>query len=452
MPAIVKTTADHVSPPVPAKRGNRPSARPDPSVGKPEYVPPDFSASRQIRIGASFIEQFVAGHDAGDVLRELVQNEFDGGGETLVLNFGGNSLEVIGSGRNIDATGWDRLSVIVGTGSVLGGGDAAVIAPKKNGIGSKNFGLRSLFRFGDAIHVRSGGKVALLDLKTQETGLEADPSHLREKGVRIHVPYRQESTDRLEAFSTEREEHALGLISAGLPDTLVKLALTGRRRGLRQVEINSVRTSRTLRWQQDAVVGRCRLAGVTMVARKGRLVDGGSTITFQEEEFARPVEIPTEYISRTFPAYHRVSPNTLKIAVSLPIVRRRLDLQQGYFYYPLKIPSSRIGCAISISAPFELNTDRSGLIDHGWNDWLIDQAVGLTMDLLNADWFARYGADAFKALIATGLDRTNRFSEKITERLRTDQCWPTLAEGAVKLAAAQKLVLPTEKECRLPPR
>jgi hypothetical protein len=53
------------------------------SIKEPDYVPPDFSGSRRTRIGSSFIEQFVAGHDASEVLRGLVQNEYDGGGETL---------------------------------------------------------------------------------------------------------------------------------------------------------------------------------------------------------------------------------------------------------------------------------------------------------------------------------------------------------------------------------
>ncbi|MGO6718517.1 hypothetical protein ACC740_33045 [Rhizobium ruizarguesonis] len=139
-------------------------------VEEPDYVPPDYGDSRRTRIGSSFIEQFVAGHDAGDVLRELVQNEYDGGGEKLTLTFGSKSVEVIGSGRNIARSGWERLSVIVGTGNVMGTRGAEVVAPKENGIGSKNFGLRSLFRFGDEIHVRPAGQVALLDLQTQETG------------------------------------------------------------------------------------------------------------------------------------------------------------------------------------------------------------------------------------------------------------------------------------------
>lgn len=426
------------------KRGSPAAASP---VGEPDYVPPDFSASRRTRIGSSFIEQFVAGHDASDVLRELVQNEFDGGGETLTLVFGSRALEVSGTGRAIDRHGWERLSVIVGTGNVMGSRQAETVAPKENGIGSKNFGLRSLFRFGDEIHVRSGGQVALLDLQTQETGRERDPAWRGEKGVRVHVPYRQESTERLEGFTLEREEHAIGLMAARMPDTLVKLALSGKKRGLREVDIRSIRTGRTLRWKQDAKLERCRAAGINMVARRGRLVDGDAKpVPFQEEEFSRSVEIPAEHAARRFAAYYRLPGGRLRISVSVPIARRRIDLgQHGHFYYPLKAPSSRTGSVVSVSAPFELNTDRSGINDHVWNDWLIDQAVDLTVDLLKADWFGRYGADAFKALIGDGSGAPDRFAAKVAERLAKDACWPTLAKGDDRFASASEIVLPIEQ-------
>ena len=410
-------------------------------------MPPDFS-SRRTRIGSSFIEQFVAGHDAGDVLRELVQNEYDGGGETLTLTLGNRSLEVAGSGRNIDRNGWERLTVIVGTGNVMGSRQTEVVAPKENGIGSKNFGLRSLFRFGDEIHVRSGGLVALLDLQTQETGRERDPQWMGEKGVRVHVPYRQKPTEWLEAFTVEREEHALNLMAEGMPDTLVKLALSGNKRGLREVNIHSGRTGRMLRWKQDAKPGRCRAAGITMVARTGRLSDSnGTSVPFQEEEFSRSFVIQAEHAGRRFPAYYKLPGGRLKIAVSVPIVRKRIDLgQHGHFYYPLKAPASPTGCVVSVSAPFELNTDRSGINDNVWNDWLIDKAVELTMDLLKDDWFSRYGAEAFKALVGNGTASSGRFFSKIVERLAKDACWPTAAKAEAQLACASNLVVPTAKE------
>lgn len=416
------------------------------SIEEPDYEPPDFSGSRRTRIGSSVIEQFVTGHDASDVLRELVQNEYDGGGEKLTLTFGSRSLEVAGTGKGIDRGGWERLSVIVGTGNVMGSQDGDSVAQKPNGIGSKNFGLRSLFLFGDAIHVRSVGQVALLDLQTQETGRQRDPAWRREKGVRIHVPYRQVSTERLEAFKVEREEHALGLMASGMPDTLVKLAHSGKKQGLREVNIRSIRTGRALQWKQNAKPGKCDAVGVTMVARSGKLIDGNhGVIRFQEEEFSRSVDIPAEHRARRFAAYYKATGERLKIAVSVPIARKGIDLgQPGHFYYPLKAPASRTGCVVSVSAPFELNADRSAINDHLWNDWLIDQAVELIIDLLKSDWFIRYGADAFKALVNSGIASTGHFATKIKEHLTSEACWPTRGVGEEHFSLAKQIVVSSD--------
>ena len=413
-------------------------------IDEPDYVPPDYGASRRTRIGSSVIEQFVAGHDAGDVLRELVQNEYDGGGDKLTLTFGSKSVEVIGSGRNIERSGWDRLSVIVGTGNVMGTRGTEIVAPKENGIGSKNFGLRSLFRFGDEIHVRSAGQVALLDLQTQETGRAPDLQSQGKKGVRLFVPYRTQSTETLEAFTVERETHALELMAVGMPDTLLKLAHGGKKSGLREVNVRSIRTGRVMRWRQEAIPDRCRTPGVSMTSRRGRMSDGDArVISFQEEEFSRTVQLPAEYAARRFPSYYKAAGDRVKIAVSVPIVRRKIDVDQnGHFYYPLKAPASRTGCPVSVSAPFDLNQDRSGLNDLQWNDWLIDQAVELVMDLLISDWFVRYGADAFKALAGDGVAAPDRFVKALAKRLRDDACWPTLAKGDTRFTKADALVMP----------
>ncbi len=364
----------------------------------------------------------------------------------LTLTFGSNSVEVVGSGRTIERSGWERLSVIVGTGNVMGTRGAEVVAPKENGIGSKNFGLRSLFRFGDEIHVRSSGQVALLDLQTQETGRAPDPQSRGLKGVRLFVPYRMRSTEALEAFTVEREAHALELMATSMPDTLLKLAHSGKKSGLREVNVRSIRTGRVLRWRQEASPNRCRASGVSMISRRGRMSDGDArVISFQEEEFTRTVELPAEYVARRFPSYYKAAGGRVKIAVSVPISRRKIDAEHcGHFHYPLKAPASRTGCPVSVSAPFDLNQDRSGLNDLQWNDWLIDQAIELVMDLLISDWFVRYGADAFSAVAAVGASTPNRFATMLAGRLREDACWPTRAKGEQRLSKASEIVLPSD--------
>lgn len=167
------------------------------SAGRPpgldeidDWAPPHLKGEFQTRIGASIVEEFVAGHDASDVLRELVQNEFDAGGNRVSVTFGATALTITGNGSSIDASGWLRLGVILGTGRVVGGEAGANVAAKQNGIGSKNFGLRSLFLFGDRIYVRSGGRMAVLDLPNLGTQNVTDLASRGQRGVSIHVSAR----------------------------------------------------------------------------------------------------------------------------------------------------------------------------------------------------------------------------------------------------------------------
>ena len=150
----------------------------------------------------------------------------------MIITFGDDALEIAGNGRGISRDGWQRLSVIVGTGRVVGEADAERVEAKRNGIGSKNFGLRSLFLFGNEIYVRSGGQVAVLDLRTLETGKVRDPQASGEKGVWLRVPFRTETFELLEPFTVEREQRAFDVMAEEMLATLVKLALAGRRKGL----------------------------------------------------------------------------------------------------------------------------------------------------------------------------------------------------------------------------
>jgi hypothetical protein len=141
-------------------------------------------------LGSSVVEEFVAGHSSTDVLRELVQNEYDGNGTHLAVIFGPDGVHVSGNGETINEQGWRRMEVLLGTGRVIGSTAGQPIQPKVNGIGSKNFGLRSLFLFGNRIHVRSGGQMAVLDLQELGTQRLPDPASSGRIGVTTFVPYR----------------------------------------------------------------------------------------------------------------------------------------------------------------------------------------------------------------------------------------------------------------------
>ena len=418
--------------------------------------PPDLERGFRTKIGASLVEEFVAGHTATDVLRELAQNEFDAGGDNMSLLFGQSDVLISGSGRPIDKKGWLRLDAVIGTGRVAGDESHAVIEPKQNSLGSKNFGLRSLFLLGDRIFVRSAGQMAVLDLPKLGTQIVQDPASKGQLGVRIHVPYRDVVFQKLVPFTAEREAEALDKMASGLLPTLVKLALTGRKTGLRRLTLRSERGARTLTWRQDAQPVRCKAAGITALRRVGRLTDETAArksepkpTSFEEIEFSCAVSVPPQFLgqflAQTFPRYYRAGKDALRVGVSLPIRRKRIDLSDtGRFYYPLQAPTSATGSALSVSAPFELVADRSALLANDWNKWLAEQAAELVKTLLREDWTQRFGPDAYLAIRSNGSAEPETFAKALHAHLRTAACWRTARDG--QFAKADDLVVPKKPE------
>jgi hypothetical protein len=74
------------------------------------------------------------------------------------------------------------------------------------------------------------------------------------------------------------------------------------------------------------------------------------------------------------------------------------DLSQpGLFFYPLGVPRGYTGTAVSVSAPFEMDMDRSEVVSPEtmpWNRWLLETAANLVMEILVSDWQERFGPAA----------------------------------------------------------
>ncbi|TAU85684.1 DUF3883 domain-containing protein [Rhizobium leguminosarum] len=400
---------------------------------------PDITADLNQRMGASVIDEFVLGHVAADVFRELVQNEFDADGYKIGIRLAESQLEVTGSGKAIPAKGWARLSVLIGTGEVLGDNSGETVTPKENSIGSKNLGMRSLFRFGDRIHVRSNGQMAVLDLRKFEVGRQADPVTRGRDGILIQVPYRTETLRKFPPYTDARELSDLDEIERLLFPTLVKLATTGRRKGVRELSITSERTGRRLDWRQEIAAERSKVAGVALVRRSGRLQTRDaqgvrSRRNHQELEFSRLVDIPAEHEDRNFPAYYRQG-NQVRVAVSVALKSKKpITDRMGFCYYPLQAAQSQTGCAVSVSAPFELDADRSRNIEGDWNTWLNNQAADLVADLVGSDWLGRFGPAAYDLTRQQGSEK-QAFAALVLDRLKTRPCWPN-ALGEYGLASA----------------
>jgi hypothetical protein len=403
-----------------------------------DWQPPEVDSSDlRYSVTSSFLEEFVKGHTIEDLLRELVQNEYDAGGRSLTVAFRSDGLQIDGNGQTIDRGGWRRLSVMVGTGQVLG--DDRDVPRKPNGIGSKNHGLRSLFLVGDRIYVRSGGLQTVLDIH-EGTYAEPhpDPASAGRPGARIFVPFRPSDHGLLEAYGSARQERDLDRLAKGLAPTLLKLAQPGASRSLNSVTVTSAMFGRALFWRQRARRLRRHSVGGIEIERTIGLRDNGASPNaprsrrIKELEYQRTVDIPADLNDLPFPTYFR-SGGRVRIGASLTVKRGRIDSDaSGAFYAPLGFSDSSTGCAVSINAPFQMDSDRSSVVDPDssrWNEWLVGVASDFVLDLLTQEWLGRFGAAAYVALAPTRPSAVPAFSEHIAEGLRERACWATRARA-----------------------
>ncbi|MFG1685201.1 DUF3883 domain-containing protein [Nonomuraea sp. NPDC049269] len=393
----------------------------------------------QFHVGASLLTEFARSHTPADVLRELVQNEYDAGGTELSIEFGSDAVIIRGSGKTIDRAGWKRLSVMLGHGLIPGAGDR--VEPKTNGIGSKNFGLRSLFLFGDRIDIMSGGWRTILDRSKGALAAPlVHPGSQAQPGVTLMVPYRQADDGPLRAFDEHREAEALKTIAGELAPTLIKLAHPGRGKNLQAVVLRSARLGHELRWRQSA---RAEASGPNLIRRTARLQERGPSLghslgPITELEYQHVLMPPAGLHRPNVPGYFRVPGGRVRLGVSVRTWRGRLDLHTpGIFYYPIGATRSRTGFAFSISAPFEMTEDRSQLVDpqnSEWNAWLLQQSAAFAVRLLPERLFAEFGAQAFLAFDPESADSSTAslLSEEIDRLLRSEPCWPTQATGRAK--------------------
>lgn len=409
----------------------------------------------QFSIADSVLEEFILGHGPSAVLTELVQNEYDAQGRRLEVLFGEDSVTVTGNGRVVNRAGWDRLSVVMGTGRVAG--TDRRIEAKVNGIGSKNFGLRSLFNYGDTIFVRSGGRQTVLDRHRGTL-----PKPLRERysrgrpGIHIEVPYRIRSEGHFEAFSAQKEGMALDQFSRDVMLILVKLADPGSSKSLEEVVVYSKRCGRRLVWKQSVSdITSSSTQKFKILRRTATMRDSGRpgiasarTKKLEEIEFQKNLRVPEEFKQHMIPDYFRTTGGRIRLTLSLRLKKGKVDVSEpGLFYYPLGLIHAHTGTAVSVNAPFQLDDDRTRIIDtvnSAWNGWLLRKAAEFTLELLRADWAERFGHQAYLALSKVNHPAMTEYLDSVTHYLQEEQCWPTHAHsrGRIIFASAEHIVIP----------
>ncbi|HEX8264580.1 MAG TPA: DUF3883 domain-containing protein [Pyrinomonadaceae bacterium] len=338
-----------------------------------------------------------------------------------------------GSGEQINSQGWKRLSVVIGTGNTSQ--SKRIIAPKINGIGSKNFGLRTLFLFGDVIYISSSGKQTVLDMRKGALPKPiVETSSKRKKGVQIKVPYRTLKRGRLEAFSFEREEEALSKLGSELTHVLIKLAHPDAKKSLKQVLVTSKRCNRQFKWKQSVERIPSKIPGIIALQRKIRMFDSWDLESqiIEELEFQKTFTLPKEFKNQNIPTYFKVKNGGIRLALAVRIHKGKIDIKQpGLFYYPIGVNSGYTGTAVSINAPFQMDIDRSQLEDpqnNKFNAWLLETAANLTINLLTGDWYERFGFIAYHTLNRITQPALSFYIDQLDSKIKKAECWATRAK------------------------
>jgi len=432
------------------------------SLSKLSWALPEIdSLPLRFTVGTSILEEFVLSHNPSDVLTELVQNEYDAEGTRIEVAFKTDSMTITGNGKSIDSAGWKRLSVMLGTG--LEAGSDRYIKAKVNSIGSKNFGLRSLFIYSDRFYIRSGGYQTVLDC-FKGTLPKPQPERISKhrRGIHIVLPYRTVTKGMLESFRIEKEQKALTSFSHDLTPSLIKLAQPDSKKSLEELLVTSERCKTRISWKQSVKPIEKLKNGVNKIQRTVQMIeivkDGSPPKrrqTLEEIEFQKNYRIPEEFRDQPIPSYFRVRGVGIIISLSLRIYRGRVDLSEpGIFYYPLGLSRGYTGNAVSINAPFQLNNDRTQIVEpsnSSWNEWLLNRAVDLTLELLVTDWYKKFGARAYLALAEVTKPEIMQYSTGVLKRLSESPCWPTRARKrgpskAVKFTSATDIVIPLSPE------
>jgi len=157
-------------------------------------IPPPRDGQPKVKADIpAMVAEFLGELTVGDIIVELVQNELDGGSRRTEIEITDEALICTGNGEQIEPTGWDRLSFVIGAGTL--------VQAKVDGIGAKNHGIRACFLLGDRIVVQSDKQRIDLTARGQIDEPDAffpaawdpepDPTAPK-RGVRVTVPMRTE--------------------------------------------------------------------------------------------------------------------------------------------------------------------------------------------------------------------------------------------------------------------
>lgn len=342
--------------------------------------------------------QFLSDLAPTDLVVELVQNDLDAGATTTRIVFGADAFTSEGDGASIDGNGWTRLEYVLGAGGE--------IEAKKDGIGSKNHGLRSAFLLSDEIGIQSGG--LRVDLTTR--GLEAHPTRFSPaawdrsedatgptKGTRITAPYRATRIQKpdgdgnfLEPPTPPELDELWAESVREAPERFICASAPGKPWQYELALARHGHPTRTFVFECKPLTGALR--GIFMRTCKLK-VEGRPPRVILRRHCARFLIDPADLGAGKVPRLFRTGRDIYGEISWLVDVRGRPQPSTGLLRYPIAFPpeSALTGSGFDIAAPFTAGRARHSLSDDPRNRLMVDAGRRAFARLAGARLAKAYG-------------------------------------------------------------
>ena len=390
-------------------------------------------------IGESVVTEFRRDCKTEDIIEEIIQNDFDAESPKTIIKFLEDKLVIEGFGKPVNKEGWGRLKSILGYGRLLGTDGEA--KPKKSKLGIKNQGLRTLFRLGDHIIIHSKGFFNVLLWNQGAYGKpKKDSSFKNKKGIKIEVPYRTHEDKDLKIFDINEEKRLYDIIKERLPMIMIKLPTNLNNKILERVEIVferlGVKLTCSLKIEKNLNVRSKRLKSFIRTLNISSLPINNSENNniksfrkrYREVEYFKTI-LDGEYLDQDIPNYYCVSKKGkdkryIMIGFSFEIDNKNnIKFNRfGRLFYPIGIQNEFSGNFINISAPFILDSTRTAISNSKFNEWLIENATIMLIDLLRTELIHTFGPKAYDLFLNCKENGNEIFESKINEEFANSCC------------------------------
>ncbi|TPM23818.1 hypothetical protein [Mesorhizobium sp. B2-3-6] len=343
--------------------------------------------------------QFLGNAKLEDLVVELVQNEVDAASSKTVISFSDTALICEGNGAYIDGEGWERLELVLGAGGKT--------RAKHDGIGAKNHGLRTGFRLGDEIQVRSNGERVDLVLFQFPKSRELDPGVWPRipdlsgppQGTRITIPYRTRSLHvpsgeefDLAPPTTERLRTMFDEAVRDVPSRLIATVLAGKRYELELVW----RGLESHRFIFECKPARLRgWPGLLRRTCEHIDVEDNTELLIREAVAEFPITLARDDRAKVPRFFRRAEGIVGEISLAIDATGRPYGCD-GKLRYPISYPNGASdaysGHGFHVSAPFISDTTRHGLASSSERNYrLLAAARSAAAQLFKRQLIPRYG-------------------------------------------------------------